>query len=193
MCHHGRGACSASQGCAGNPAPAIGSTSIWIPTRAASQTSGDLVPGKTGAVCKAGTRAVSREGLPAGPSWPPAVPTTPRQARGLPAIRVTARGGPCPETAPAGGRRWSEGKPPEATGVRFWRVRNDRAQPVCGGGDVCPRSASQSGCRGQETHRECNEHDNKVRRGGGGGGGGNIYGSSRCPALSQALSLRYYT
>lgn len=51
-----------------------------------------------------------------------------------------------------------------------------------------PRSASQSGRRGQETHRECNENDHKVR----GGGGGNIYGSSPCQALSQALSLRYY-
>ena len=52
-----------------------------------------------------------------------------------------------------------------------------------------PRSASQSGRKGQETYRECKENDHKV----GIGGGGNIYGSSRCQALSQALSLPYYT
>ena len=52
-----------------------------------------------------------------------------------------------------------------------------------------PRSASQSGRKGQETYRECKENDHKV----GIGGGGNIYGSSRCQALSQELSLPYYT
>lgn len=40
-----------------------------------------------------------------------------------------------------------------------------------------------------ETHRECKETIIKLDE----EGGGNIYGPSRRPALSQALSLRYYT
>ena len=195
MCHHGPGACSPSEGCAGNPAPAVGSTSIWR-AEAGSQ------PGwhrrlqltwcqvSPGAACRAVTGAVSQEGLPAGQNWTPAVPTTPRPAGGLPAIRVTARPGPCPKDSPlrvAGGGQGASRS--SQRGCVFCGVSNERAQPLGGGGDVRPRSASQSGRRGQETYRECKENDHKVRR----GGGGNIYSSSRCQALSQALSLRYYT
>lgn len=50
---------------------------------------------------------------------------------------------------------------------------------------MCPRSVSQSGCRGQETRRECNENGNKIRKG---GGGEHIYGSSWVPGtLPSAL------
>lgn len=124
LCPHGPGACSASEGCAGNPAPAVGSASTWR-AEAGSR------PGQhrrlqltwcqvsPSAACRAVTGAVSREGLPAGQNWTPAVPTTPRPAGGLPAIRVTARVGPCPEDSPCGWPAVVRGQAARADGAAF--------------------------------------------------------------------------
>ena len=91
----------------------------WVPTRAASQTSADLVPGKPQCCLQGGHWGSEPGGPSRGQNWTPAVPTTPRPAGGLPAIRVTARVGPCPEDSPCGWPAVVRGQAARADGAAF--------------------------------------------------------------------------